>query len=68
MLVKDLVEHLLTLPQDYSIIGQYEDSNGTWPVVPISKECVAKVGPNSSLVYFQLLIPDYIKNKKEPEK
>jgi hypothetical protein len=67
MLVKELVEYLLTFPQDYSLIGQYEDSNGTWPVIPIKKECIGKVGPNSSLVYFQLIIPEHIKNKKEPE-
>ena len=32
MLVKELIEFLKTCDENKSIIGQYKDSNGSWPM------------------------------------
>jgi hypothetical protein len=64
MRVRELIEHLQTLPQDHSLIGQFHDSCGSWPMVPLEKENIGCVGPNSDLVYIILQVPQWAMIKR----
>ncbi len=55
MTVRELIEHLKTLPLDCSFIGQYKDSSGLWFSVPLDRKNIAKVPGNNTLCVLQLL-------------
>ena len=55
MLVSDLLAHLSTFDPSHMVIGQYHDSNGSWPIVPVT---ISKVPGQNTMVVIQCLPPD----------
>lgn len=55
MTVNDLIEKLKSFPPDHVVIGQYKDTNGSWPITPVE---VHKVHGDNKMVVVQCLNVD----------
>ncbi len=59
MTIEQLIEHLKTLPPNYSLVGQYKDSNGTWVMTTVYEKHFFIV-PQSNWMCCVQLIPEQV--------